>query len=150
MVDVANQPVDPVQPPNLSELSYSKQYDELYKQPLNIRKVVPKPSKEAQAQEPGAGKVFASDVHTVPKRTFFGRTWNQTDVTYAGFIGGMHLVALAAPFCFSWNMVGLFMVTYFISGCLGITLSYHRWVRWPAICSCAGRTRCTPVWRPVG
>lgn len=128
-----NQPIDPVQLPKMSEMSYSQQYDELYKKPLNIRKIVPKPNKDAQAKEQGASKVFASDVHTVPKRTMFGREWNKTDATYAAFIGGMHLVALAAPFTFSWSMVGLFAATYFISGCLGITLSYHRCAGSPEI-----------------
>ena len=38
----------------------------------------------------------------------------------------MHGAALLAPFCFSWSNVTLFMITYVITGCLGITLSFHR------------------------
>lgn len=122
-----SQSTDPVQPPAFSQLSYSKQYDEIFSKPLNPKKVVPKPDRSAQAQEPGATKVFNSDVYGVPKRNFFfGREWNATDISFATVIAGMHLLALAAPFTFSWQMVGLFAGMYFISGCLGITLSYHR------------------------
>ncbi|PNH05341.1 Palmitoyl-monogalactosyldiacylglycerol delta-7 desaturase, chloroplastic [Tetrabaena socialis] len=120
-------------PTNASEvarfaaMSYSQQYDELFSnKPLNIKKVVPKPSKEAQAAEPGAGQVFMSDVHTIGKRSLVDRPWNVTDMYYTAFIGGMHLLALAAPLTFSWNMVALFLGSYFVTGCLGITLSYHR------------------------
>ncbi|GIM04138.1 hypothetical protein Vretimale_8750 [Volvox reticuliferus] len=110
-----------------AHMSYSDQYDELFcHKPLNTKKVVPKPSKEAQADQPGAGHVPFSDVYTVPKRTFFGRSWNATDLYYTAFIGGVHLLALAAPFTFSWDMVALFLGSYFVTGCLGITLSYHR------------------------
>lgn len=110
-------------------MSYSQQYNEIYSgpKPLNIKKIVPKPSRAAQAQEPGSGRVLLSDVHTTGKRkSFLGREWNATDLSYTLFIGGMHLLALAAPFTFSWNMVGLFFASYFVTGCLGITLSYHR------------------------
>lgn len=115
------------QPESLAGLSYNKQYDILFRaQPLNIKQAVPKPNKEAQASEPGAHKVLASDVWAVGRRKFLGREWNTTDLAYAAFLGGCHLACLAAPATFSWPMVGLFFVTYFISGCLGITLSYHR------------------------
>lgn len=115
------------EPLNLEGLSYSKQYDEVMKiSPLPIKKMMPKPDRKAQADEPGNWQVPFSDVHAVKKRNLWNREWNGVDLGYAGFIGGMHLLAMAAPFTFSWNMVGLFMVMYFISGCLGITLSYHR------------------------
>ncbi|KAF5828985.1 hypothetical protein DUNSADRAFT_16730 [Dunaliella salina] len=108
-------------------LSYSQQYDTLYSAgPLNTKQVLPKPDPLKQQLEPGAKKVFLSDVHGVTKRDPIKREWNVTDYTYAGFLGGMHLLALAAPFTFSWPMVFLFLGTYFVSGCLGITLSYHR------------------------
>ena len=48
------------------------------------------------------------------------------DFLYIAFIGAMHLLALAAPFTFSWANLGLFAGMYFITGCLGITLTYHR------------------------
>lgn len=113
-------------------MSYNEQYSKLFNGPLeevelDTKKPIPKPVKDAQALEPGSTKVFASDVHAVVRRPlFFGRKWSITDIGYAAFIGGMHLLAAFAPLTFSWNMVGLFFATYFVSGCLGITLSYHR------------------------
>ena len=38
----------------------------------------------------------------------------------------VHVGALLAPFYFSWAHVAEFALMYFITGCLGITLSYHR------------------------
>ncbi len=112
---------------SLEGLSYSQQYDILYKtQPLNIKAIVPKPNPEAQAQEPGATKVFLSDVYSVKKRPFFLRKWNATDIAYTAFLGGVHILACFAPFTFSWPMFWLFVASYFVTGCLGITLSYHR------------------------
>ncbi len=75
----------------------------------------------------GAPQVFGTDLYAVKKRlNFWERPWNATDLAYGAFLGGVHLVALAAPFTFSWPMLGLFLATYFVSGCLGITLSFHR------------------------
>lgn len=46
-------------------------------------------------------QVLMSDVYCVAKRpAFFGREWNSTDLAYAAFLGGMHLVACLAPFTF--------------------------------------------------
>uniref|UniRef100_A0A061R7R8 Stearoyl-CoA desaturase (Delta-9 desaturase) n=1 Tax=Tetraselmis sp. GSL018 TaxID=582737 RepID=A0A061R7R8_9CHLO len=113
--------------PVVDEISYSKQYDDVMSRPLVTSKPIEKPSKDAQAQEPNSTKVFASDVHAVGKRNLWlNRKWDSTDRTYAIFLGAMHLLCLAAPFTFSWEMVALFAVGYFITGCLGITLSYHR------------------------
>jgi stearoyl-CoA desaturase (delta-9 desaturase) len=111
-----------------ARLSYSEQYDKLYKSSVfNTRQVIDKPDREKQATEEGAVKVILSDVHGVGKRPLFkNRDWKITDVYYAIFIGAMHIAALAAPLTASWNMAGLFGITYFVSGCLGITLSYHR------------------------
>lgn len=52
--------------------------------------------------------------------------WNSTDKAFLAFIGGMHLLACCAPFTYSPQMVALFLASYFVTGCLGITLSYHR------------------------
>ncbi|PNW78440.1 hypothetical protein CHLRE_09g397250v5 [Chlamydomonas reinhardtii] len=111
-----------------AQMSYSQQYDELYKnKPINPKKVVPKPSKTAQMEEPGVGRVFLSDVATKGKRpSFLNRDWNSTDKAFLAFIGGMHLLACCAPFTYSPQMVALFLASYFVTGCLGITLSYHR------------------------
>lgn len=44
------------------------------------------------------------------------------------FLAGVHAVALLAflPNFFSWKAVGLLVGLHFISGCLGITLGWHR------------------------
>ena len=109
-------------------MSYHAQYDKLYEsEELDTKKPIPKPVKELQASVPGATKVLFSDVYSVPRRpAFFNRVWTITDLSYAAFIGGMHLLACLAPLTFSWPMVTLFFASYFVSGCLGITLSYHR------------------------
>jgi len=120
---------EPEQPQqDLGQLSYSQQYDQLFQQqPLPIKKVVPKPSREAQATEPGAKKVLLSDVYGTQKVPLFkNRTFNQVDKAYVGWMVFVHGLALLAPFTFSWANLGLFFVMYFITGCLGITLSYHR------------------------
>lgn len=114
-------------------LSYSEQYDRLFGQykangeQLPIRSNLPKPDPEAQAAVPGAKKVLLSSVYATPKTNqWFNRTWNTTDLTYAGFMVFMHGLCLLAPATFSWNNLALFLGTYFITGCLGITLSFHR------------------------
>ena len=112
--------------PQWAEMSYSTQYDKLFSQPLDTKKPIPKPVRELMAKEEGNWQVLGSDVHAVEKRPTWGRKWSATDIAYAAFIGGMHLIACLAPFTFSWSMVGLFFASYFVSGCLGITLSYHR------------------------
>ena len=110
----------------LDELSYSKQYDTIFRQPLNPRRTVPKPSFEAQKREPDGKRVLLSDVVATKKRTLFNRKWNRTDLGYLTFILSMHVVALAAPWTYSTKMLGWFLGAYFITGCLGITLSFHR------------------------
>lgn len=109
-----------------SEMSYSRQYDELFKTPLNTKVPIQKPSREAQAAEPTGVNVLLSDVVATKKRSSFVREWSNVDWVYAGFLGSMHLLCLAAPFTFSWPMLWLFFATYFVTGCLGITTSYHR------------------------
>jgi len=112
-------------------VSYNKQYDELFSRPLVLNRPVPKPSKEAQWTEEGAKRVPFSDVFSLPrfeglwKRLVAGK-WDKTDYVYASYMFVVHALCLAAPFTFSWEMVGLFFATYFVSGCLGITLSFHR------------------------
>jgi stearoyl-CoA desaturase (delta-9 desaturase) len=71
-------------------------------------------------------KVPFSDILASPKRNAFLRKWIPTDITYVSFIGAMHLGCLLAPFTFTWGAFKCFLAMYFITGCLGITLSYHR------------------------
>lgn len=42
------------------------------------------------------------------------------------WLGLAHVGALAAPFTFSWPGLAAFLLLYFVTGCLGITLGYHR------------------------
>lgn len=41
-------------------------------------------------------------------------------------IGAMHLGCLFAPFYFSWSAVAVAFFLYWVSGCLGVTIGYHR------------------------
>lgn len=107
-------------------MSYNKQYDLLFKSKIDSQTSIPKPDKQAQKDEPGAGKVFWSDLYSVSKRSGFNRVWTRTDISNAGFIASMHILACLAPFTFSWYMFLWFCMSYFVTGCLGITLSYHR------------------------
>jgi stearoyl-CoA desaturase (Delta-9 desaturase) len=111
----------------MSALSYDDQHAQVFAQPLNLKRPIPKPVKDAQADVDGAKQVPFSDVYGRPKRRlFFGREWDSKDLSYAAFMVAMHGLACLAPVTFSWPMVGLFFGTYFVTGCLGITLSYHR------------------------
>ncbi|KAK9810059.1 hypothetical protein WJX72_004138 [[Myrmecia] bisecta] len=125
----------PTEPPSEStlpldqfpEMSYSAQYDQLFPGPFDAKKPVPKPSKAAQEQEKDGKKVLLSDVVATGKRKlWFNRSWEKTDLTYMAFMAVIHGLCLLAPATFSWPMVALFFGTYFITGCLGITLSFHR------------------------
>ena len=51
--------------PQWAEMSYSAQYDKLFSQPLDTKKPIPKPVREAMAKEEGNWKVLLSDVHAV-------------------------------------------------------------------------------------
>lgn len=116
----------PSESESLGDLSYSAQYDRLYQRELDTKKPVPKPSKEAQSSEDGAKKVLLSDVYATAKTKVFARPWNAQDYSYTIFMLVVHGLCLLAPMTFSWPMVGLFFGSYFITGCLGITLSFHR------------------------
>ena len=77
--------------------------------------------------EPDAKMVLLSDVAATKKRRrFTHRTWSGTDYAYIAFMVAMHGLCLLAPATFSWPMVALFAASYLVTGCLGITLSFHR------------------------
>jgi fatty-acid desaturase len=42
------------------------------------------------------------------------------------WIVGVHLAALAAPFCFSWSGLAICLALYWVTGSLGVCLGYHR------------------------
>ena len=111
----------------LGNLSYAKQYDILFSKPIDAKKPVPKPNRAANALEPGAKEVpFTANIWATEKSAAVPRPKNTTDNIYVGFMALMHVLCLAAPATFTWANLGLFAVTYFVTGCLGITLSYHR------------------------
>lgn len=78
---------------------------------------VPKPCPDAQAREQGARKVWLSDVFATAKSPPLAkRGLQKKDWEYAVFMAVIHGLCLLAPFTFSWQMVGLFFVSYFITG----------------------------------
>lgn len=127
VVKVSDPVSDPIKKAQIDTRSYSEQYDELFALPTLPTKPVPKPSPEAQVSQPNAKKVFMSNVFRVLKRPRFSdRPWGPQDKTYAGFFIILHAMCFAAPATFSWPMAALAFVTYFVTGCMGITFSFHR------------------------
>lgn len=59
-------------------------------------------------------------------RAYAGSGWADIDWPVAIWIGGIHLAALAAPFCFTWSGLAICLALYYISGSLGVCLGYHR------------------------
>lgn len=113
--------------PEWANMSYDAQYDDIFSKPLNLKKVTPKPDPKAQAKAPGARPIPFSDVYGKPRtKLFFNREYTAKDKIYLGYMAAVHLGALLAPFTFSWSNFAMFMGMYFITGCFGITLSYHR------------------------
>ena len=89
--------------------------------------IVPKPNRAAQQFYDGTRRVaFTENIYAKEKSTEVTRKKNATDWMYIGFIVAMHVMCLALPATFSWGNLALFGATYFVTGCLGITLSYHR------------------------
>jgi stearoyl-CoA desaturase (delta-9 desaturase) len=54
------------------------------------------------------------------------RTYEGIDWGIAGWLIVLHAGALAAPFTFTWTGLILGVVMYWITGCIGITLGFHR------------------------
>ena len=59
-------------------------------------------------------------------RAHAGSGWADIDWPVLIWIGGIHLAALAAPFCFTWSGLAICLALYYISGSLGVCLGYHR------------------------
>ncbi|HEY5906705.1 MAG TPA: fatty acid desaturase [Vicinamibacteria bacterium] len=55
--------------------------------------------------------------------TWNGRKFDWVNVVYFGTI---HLMALAAPFTFSWSAFGVMAFLWWVSGSVGIGFTYHR------------------------
>ncbi|WCJ40542.1 fatty acid desaturase 5 [Euphorbia peplus] len=81
------------------------------------------PSSE-EAELKSYSRILLSDVVVKNKRR--GRKWNVVDIATAGIILGVHLLSLFAPFYFTWGAFWVAFGLYFITGLLGITLSFHR------------------------
>lgn len=111
----------------LEGLSYAEQYDRIFSKDIDPKKVIPKPDRVRQQFYEGTQRVaFTRNVYAKEKSTEVTRKKNLTDKIYIAFIASMHLLCFALPFTFSWSNVALFGGTYFLTGCLGITLSFHR------------------------
>lgn len=50
---------------------------------------------------------------------------NKKDQIVAGLIGGTHLIALGAPFCYTPE-AGLLCFGGYVATAMGITISFHR------------------------
>ena len=55
-------------------------------------------------------------------------TWNGklVDWSNVAYFSAIHLGALAAPWTFSWTGFGLFLFFYWLTGSVGICMTYHR------------------------
>lgn len=67
------------------------------------------------------GQLLAGSVLREQKAKHPGVDWNA-----AIWIGIIHLGALAAPLTFTWAGLLVMLVLYFLTGCVGICLGYHR------------------------
>ena len=113
---------DPTGPPTPLSLCFSIHLILLTNSPLSFPL-----SWNATFMQPDAKRLLFSEVFATPKtRAFFNREWSPKDIGYAVFMSAVHIGACFAPFTFSWPMFWLFFGTYFVTGCLGITLAYHR------------------------
>jgi len=54
--------------------------------------------------------------------------WGNTDWVVTGFLIGIHLGALAAPFFFSWTGLIICLVMHWLTCSIGICLGYHRYL----------------------
>jgi fatty-acid desaturase len=55
-------------------------------------------------------------------------TWNgrRFDWVNVAYFTGLHAVALLAPWTFTWSGLGVLLLLWWVSGSLGICLTYHR------------------------
>ncbi|KAJ9537916.1 hypothetical protein OSB04_030649 [Centaurea solstitialis] len=75
----------------------------------------------------GQERIFFSNVVVIQKRNlFWGRKWRSLDIKIALGMLGFHILTLFAPFTFTWDVFWLAVLSYFLTGALGITVGYHR------------------------
>lgn len=73
------------------------------------------------------GKITLSDVMVTRKRNlFWGRKWRTVDIQIGLWILSLHLLALFAPFTFTWGAFCLAFSIWVLCGVFGVTLCYHR------------------------
>ncbi|KAJ6844284.1 palmitoyl-monogalactosyldiacylglycerol delta-7 desaturase, chloroplastic isoform X1 [Iris pallida] len=72
----------------------------------------------------GVSRILWSDV--VAKPAARTSTWALVDVLSVANFVAFHGLCLFAPFTFSWGALWTAVALYFLTGMLGITLSYHR------------------------
>jgi len=78
------------------------------------------------ADAAGAGDDVVAAGRHEPRREGGRDSWRDLDWAVFLWIGGIHLAALAAPFCFTWSGLAICLVLYWITGGLGVCLGYHR------------------------
>ncbi|KAI3740797.1 hypothetical protein L2E82_31271 [Cichorium intybus] len=84
-------------------------------------------SASTNGSQSGQRKIPFSDVVVTGTRSsFWGRKWRTVDIQVASWVTFVHVLALFAPFTFSWDAFWFTVFSYFLTGTLGITLSYHR------------------------
>ncbi|KAJ6844576.1 palmitoyl-monogalactosyldiacylglycerol delta-7 desaturase, chloroplastic isoform X1 [Iris pallida] len=83
-----------------------------------------KEAEEARVPEGGAGRILWSDV--VAKTAARTSAWTPVDVAAAGVVLATHALCLFAPFTFRWGALWTAVALYFLTGLLGVTLSFHR------------------------
>jgi stearoyl-CoA desaturase (delta-9 desaturase) len=69
---------------------------------------------------------ISGDTKTEPRSDGKDAGENGIDWPTLIWIAGMHVAALAAPFYFSWSGLAICLVLCWVTGCLGVTLGYHR------------------------
>lgn len=82
-----------------------------------------------EEKESRFGRILLSDVVVKRKRNVFrGREWNSLDLATVGVVIAMHLLCVLAPFAFNWDAFRVAVGLYVITGLLGITLCFHRYL----------------------
>lgn len=82
----------------------------------NLTKKRPSKNKKSDPNKPRQSKPYA-------QRFRHGSAW-----PIIGWIGLIHLGALAAPFCFTWSGLVAAVVLFYLTGCIGVTLGFHRYL----------------------
>ncbi|KAK9066288.1 hypothetical protein SSX86_013609 [Deinandra increscens subsp. villosa] len=69
---------------------------------------------------------FSDVVVTGTRNQFLERKWRPIDIQVATWVFSVHVLALFAPFTFSWDAFFVAFIGYLLTGLVGITLTYHR------------------------